>query len=62
LGENSPNGRVFTLGSFVKITEEAHIFYATFFQCKGYLHINVDKNGLGYILHDLSTNSSGHPA
>jgi hypothetical protein len=26
------------------------------------LYINIDKNGLGYILDDFFTNSSGHPA
>jgi hypothetical protein len=31
LGEFSPNGRLFTMGSFLKIAEVAHIFRGYFF-------------------------------
>jgi hypothetical protein len=34
LGEFSPIGRLFTLGSFLKITKVAHIFGASFFPRK----------------------------
>jgi hypothetical protein len=34
---------------------------AAFFYGKVYLCINFDKNGLGYILVDSFTISSGHP-
>jgi hypothetical protein len=33
-GEFSPNGRLFTLGSFLKITGVAHNFWANFYAIK----------------------------
>jgi hypothetical protein len=33
-----------------------------FFFPRKKLHINIDKNGFGYILGDISINSSGHSA
>jgi hypothetical protein len=45
------------LGSVLKITEEAEKFWLLFFQnC-----VNFSKYGVGYILGDFFTNSSGHP-
>jgi hypothetical protein len=61
LGEFSPKARLFTLGSFSKITQGAEKFGAILFQRIDYVLI-LTKNGLGYILGDLFTNSSGHPA
>jgi hypothetical protein len=43
---------LFTLGSFLNITEVA--------QCLSHVFI-LTKNGLGHILADFFTNSSGHP-
>jgi hypothetical protein len=40
-----------TLGSFLKITEVAQIFVILFRRLK--CCINLDKNGLGYILKDF---------
>jgi hypothetical protein len=52
LGEFPPNGRLFTLSSFLKITEVAHICvlhfpfaYSTYRLC-----VNLTKRVLGYIL------------
>jgi hypothetical protein len=61
LVEFSPIGRLFTLGSGLKITEVEHIFeLPTFFHGASYAFI-LSKNGLGSILGDFFTNSSGHP-
>jgi hypothetical protein len=59
-GEFSPNGHYCTVGRFIKITEVARILGYIFPKCKFW--INLDKNGLGYILGDFFINSSGHPA
>jgi hypothetical protein len=53
-------GCFFTFGSFLIITEEVKN-RATFYYGTSYLCINFDKKGLGYILGDFFTNSSGHP-
>jgi hypothetical protein len=49
LGVFSPVGRVFTLGSFMKITEVAQIFVQSFFLDNSYALI-LKKNCLGCIL------------
>jgi hypothetical protein len=59
LGEFSPIGSLFTLGSFVKITEVAPII-ALLFNGKIYVLI-ISKTELGDILGDFFTNASGHP-
>jgi hypothetical protein len=62
LGDVSHTWRVFTLGSFLKIIYLSSTnLWVTFFHGKK-LCINFDKNGLGYILGDFFTSSSGHPA
>jgi hypothetical protein len=45
---------------FFLITELAHFFGLLFPQRTSYVFI-LTKNGLGYILGDFFTNSSGHP-
>jgi hypothetical protein len=52
---------LFTLGSFLKITKVAFILVDTFSHSQVYAVI-LRKNGLGYILGDFITNSSGRPA
>jgi hypothetical protein len=59
LGEFSPIGWLFTLGSFLKMTQVADILGN--FSPRLRLWNNFVKNGLGYILGDSFTNSSGHP-
>jgi hypothetical protein len=59
LGEFSPIGRLFTLCSFLKMTEVAQIFQ-TIFAIVKVSYILTFTNGLGYIIGDLFTNSSGH--
>jgi hypothetical protein len=54
LGEFSPMGRLFTLGKGLKIKEVVHNFGATFST------VFLTKSGLGNILGDFFTNSSGH--
>jgi hypothetical protein len=44
---------------FVNYRSSSH-FLATFSHCCGYA-LNFTKNGLGYVLGDFFTNSSGHP-
>jgi hypothetical protein len=56
----SPKGRLFPLGSYLNITEVAN-FLGYFIEWL-HLFINIDKNGLGYILGYFFTNSSGHHA
>jgi hypothetical protein len=58
LDEFSPNLGLFTLGSSLKITEMAHIL-VLLFPWLGFC-ITFNKNGLGSILDDFFTNSSGH--
>jgi hypothetical protein len=60
LCEFSPVGRVFTLGSFLKITEVAQILGQLFYTWQNVCS-NFDKNVLGHIFGDFFTNSSGHP-
>jgi hypothetical protein len=60
LGEFSPNGRYFTLGSFIKIAEVDQNFWLLFSQVLVFALI-LTKNGVGYILGDLGIISSGHP-
>jgi hypothetical protein len=50
-----PIWQLLTSGSFLKITKAAKVFWTTFFHSKS----NVGKNGLGYILGDFFTNSTG---
>jgi hypothetical protein len=52
LGEFSPVGRLFTLGSFSEIAEVAPNFRAAIFSGKIYALI-LTFNGLGYILGDF---------
>jgi hypothetical protein len=56
LGDFSPNGRLFVLGIFWKMTNIPQ-FGATFLQSIDYVFILAWKMGLG----DFFTNSSGHP-
>jgi hypothetical protein len=54
-------GQLFTLGSFLKMTEVCSpCFGATFFLGLSHALI-LPKNVLGYILSDFFTNSSCHP-
>jgi hypothetical protein len=55
--QDSPNGRLFTLGSFSKMTEVARIFglHSLAVKCSNY---NIKRIGLH--LGDFFTNSSGH--
>jgi hypothetical protein len=53
LGEKSPNGRLFTLDSYLKITEVSHTFGLLYSMVK-FKHNFGQKNGLGYILGDFS--------
>jgi hypothetical protein len=55
LGDFSPDGRVFALGSFFE--KFRNFLWATFLRYKRF-----DKNGLGHILDEFLINSSGHPA
>jgi hypothetical protein len=51
-------GQLFSLGSFLKIIKAAQLLCL-----HGNIYVFVlTKNGLGYILGDFFTNSSGHPA
>jgi hypothetical protein len=62
LGEFLEIGRLFALGSFLKITKMDKLHTCNFFSYrKSYLHIYFVKNGMGYNLGDFGTNSSGHP-
>jgi hypothetical protein len=54
-------GDLFSLGSFFKITELAEIFDLLFFHGKSSV-LSLTNNGLGYILGEFYTNSSGHHA
>jgi hypothetical protein len=58
LVEFSPIGRLFSLCSFPEITKVAHIFVLFFPTVK---IIIFAKNGLGHILGEFLTNSSGLP-
>jgi hypothetical protein len=46
---------LFTLGSFLKTTKVTHIFVLLFSDCV----LSLPKNGMGDILGDFITNSSG---
>jgi hypothetical protein len=61
LGEFSPNGWLFTLASFFENLLKHPTFLGYLFPRQGFC-VDSDKNGLGYILGDFFTNSSGHPA
>jgi hypothetical protein len=61
LGEFLPVGRLISLGIFLKIAEVALIF-GLLFSTEIALYCFFYKNGLGYILGDFITSSSGHPA
>jgi hypothetical protein len=52
LGENSPKGRLFTIGSFSNITKVAQIFGLLFSACKSSALI-LTKTLFGYILGDF---------
>jgi hypothetical protein len=59
LGEFSPIGRVFSLGSFLfYFTERAQTFWATISHGNSNVLIST-KHTLGYILGDFFANSSG---
>jgi hypothetical protein len=62
LGEFSPIGRLFTVGSpvFLKIAEVAQIFWAAFLQPYKLL-TNFGKKMIGLRFGRFFTNSSGHP-
>jgi hypothetical protein len=60
LFEFSTIGWLLNHGSFLIITKVAHIIWVTYFHGDGYALV-FTKNGLGYILSDSFTNSSGHP-
>jgi hypothetical protein len=63
LGEFSSKGQLFTLDSFMKITEVDDIFVLLFTRYTSVDHVLIlTKNGLGYILGVFFTNTSGHPA
>jgi hypothetical protein len=47
---------------FSKFQNVAHILRATFFPNQIYALVLTKKIGMGYILGDFLTNSSGHPA
>ena len=61
LGEFLPIGRLFSLGSFSKITEVAQISGLLISAVKNPVLILRKKNELGYILRDIFENASGHP-
>jgi hypothetical protein len=61
LGEFSPIGRLFTLGSSFKITEVAQIFGQLFLHGSSYGLHNCAKNVFGYSLGDFFIKASGHP-
>jgi hypothetical protein len=60
LGEFSPIGRLFSLGSSSKNCKSIPNILAAIFCGKHYVSI-LTKNVLGYILGDFFKNSSGHP-
>jgi hypothetical protein len=60
LDEFSPFGRLFSLGSFLRLRKYPKIL-GNFFRSSGFVVLILAKNGLGYILGDFFTNSSGHP-
>jgi hypothetical protein len=60
LGEFSPVGRLFSLGSFLKITEEAQMVGLLFFYGK-ILTLILTKKGWASFCTIFSTNNSGHP-
>jgi hypothetical protein len=61
LGDFLPLGQVIALEVFSKITEVAHILLLLFYKVKVVYISFLTKNGLGYILGNFFTNSSGHP-
>jgi hypothetical protein len=62
LGDFSLFGRFFTFGMFTNITEVCRPnVWANFYNGKIQVTI-LTKNGLGCIVVDIFTNSSGHPA
>jgi hypothetical protein len=62
LGEFSPIRHLFTLGSSSENDKSSPNFGICTFQ-EGKIDVLVlTKNGMGYILGDFFTNSSGHPA
>jgi hypothetical protein len=62
LGEFSPVGQLFTLACFKKIAEVAPFWAGCSFPRKKSYELILSKSGLGYILGEFFTNSSGHPA
>jgi hypothetical protein len=54
LGDFSPLGRLFILGSSLKIKEKAQFLFL-------FPRKKLTENGLGYILGNISKNSSDHP-
>jgi hypothetical protein len=54
-------GILFTLSNFFKIPKEDQMLWLHLFTKKSYVQILIN-NGLGYILGEFFTNSSGHPA
>jgi hypothetical protein len=54
-----PLGDCFPLAVFFKVTQKVT---QTFLPRKQIMKFNLAKTGMGYILGDFCTNSSGHPA
>jgi hypothetical protein len=61
LGEFSPIGRLFTLGSFFVKKEQHYTFLGHDFLRKSYI-LTLTKMCLAPFEADFSANSSGHPA
>jgi hypothetical protein len=61
LGEFSPTRHLFTLAHFFEIYRSSPNLFTAFSAEKNNVLI-LTKNGLGYILVDILTNSSGHSA
>jgi hypothetical protein len=61
LGEFSPIGQLFSLGSLLKITQGAQILGLLFSHRKSNVLI-LAKSAVGNILGDFFTSLSGHPA
>jgi hypothetical protein len=63
LGEFSPHGRLFTLGSGLKITEVVHICVLLLSMVPiTYVHINFEKNDCAIFWAIFFTDSFGHSA
>jgi hypothetical protein len=61
MGEFSPFGPLFYLGSFFLISERVRNFGLLFPHANGHVHIVFDKTRVGIQFGHFFTNSSGHP-